>query len=333
MSGGVMSWLSASASSASSSISGAVDFSSIPNCPASAGYHWASTSTVSFASGLVSLVLACLSAWNYNAIVVDGTKLRPPGISNTVWIVFFVSSSICGILRGLYMCLGYGRDIFADTTELLSNIFEALAILLASLAVDFQRRFKSSKLFLGEESAKLVPQKKPVMTWQRKLIRLPCGVHCQMLTISEIVFILCTLQFLIFLMVNQILDSDGGIMWIYYISEAVASLPIIVVTVLVVIQRPVKIGPSITSRILLCGGTALLLVTLSPALTWALILPSECMPHASFMSWFDVIVGFSLLGLVFFFFFLRAEYFRQHREYTLHFVLGGKAGCSITNFE
>ncbi|KAH3743519.1 hypothetical protein Pelo_15089 [Pelomyxa schiedti] len=309
----------------------------MPNCPPSiGGYHYVSSTVVSFLVFLVCGALAIITVIKYHGVKLQRTMHKPPGVSNTMWISFFLSFGTCAAFRGLLLCFGYGHDALLTALKVIESVCLCTSGLFISLAVDYQRRFKSSHLTQTRVDPRKgrINEAKPLLSYNRHIVDMPCNLRCQCPVWTEVVFVLIMLQFLVVLLFLLAAELDSkGYYVVFLISLTLEFLPIVIVTIVLLVQRPVALGPSIASRIFLGVGILFVIVTTAPAFTWALVLPHHCIEIFSAMSWFDIINLGAIPGLLFLFIFVRAEYYRQQKEYIWHFVTFGQAGFQPKYFD
>jgi len=291
----------------------------IPHCPTNSttpkplrdiGYPTSAIIFVVFA--VTALVFAIIIAFKYNSVKVFNRKIRTQNISNTLWIVYYLTiglrASSGAVLYGLYP---------PDEGWLVHGIFFIAGIILSAinaftlcLSLNHQRRYRSSAPpNPAPQSGGSLKEGDPLLG-KSDLLR-------RSISPAEILFFIlfaANLALFYAALKNQGNGHVGSLLVLIFIgSFIVERLPVIVLVLIIVIHRNGNEGPTRQSKVYLFLAAILHLSSDLPTFFWAQVLPAGCIIAES-ISYIDILTIVNYLALILFFLFLRSEYLRNMEE-------------------
>lgn len=148
----------------------------LPRCPPDLWEGIISYPTVFMtlcATVLMSGVVGAIILLRYNSVRVWSKKIRPPSISNTLWVVFygcvgiryhplgFANSSLLTPSSSILDCIRYGVpektiEHYALGLASASFVFHGLTSLILCLALNHQRRYRSTTFTAGTSCSQML---------------------------------------------------------------------------------------------------------------------------------------------------------------------------------
>lgn len=285
----------------------------LPRCPP----HWLE-GTIAYPTVFITLcvttllcfVCAVIVGARYNSVRVWNKKIRPPSISNTLWVIFY----LCIFCRAILDGVRYGvpnEDIKSQSLALAtaSFAFHGLTTTVLSLALNHQRRFRSSVAPAPATGTSTLPEaekEQPTAALTQRL-----GSFTKQLGIWEFLFGILLVGYLVLMYLDLLHPGSNIIFPLFLTAFGLQRLPILVLAVLIAGQGQ-KDGPTKISKLLLCIGVVLNVVNDLPLSVWAQFLPPKC--FFGIFSAVDILHSAYLVSLVFFFLFIRSEYHRNMEE-------------------
>lgn len=117
----------------------------VPACPESINGLRVSNGVISFILAVVAFVFGIVIKTEYDSIVVYGRNVKTRGVSNALWLFYYFSSGLYFLANGTYMTWGPLNWRVADIFRLFCAVFEGMAILACSLALNHHRVHKSAR--------------------------------------------------------------------------------------------------------------------------------------------------------------------------------------------
>jgi len=289
----------------------------VPECPANSPLNpYLSYPSISLIFGCLSLscfIFAIIIGFKYNSVDVFNKKIRTQTISNTLWILYYMTLGLRGACNTVRYAMDKTQEQRIEAIFFIASLtlhgFTALAL---SLALNHQRRYRSSsqQQSTHRESEPLIGH---IQADHHRNLSTPSRIKSQIkkfISPSEIVFLLCFICFLVFLYLE--IEKESKVF--YYILLAffiLQHIPIIILVFMISFSLSPE-GPTKKSRVLLFFGAIFNLSNYLPLFVWAQFLPGGC--HLYIMSYVDLIQIFDFVSLLFFFLFLRSEYVRNVEE-------------------
>jgi len=290
----------------------------IPYCPshntpqalADVGYPTTAIIFVVFAA--TSLVFAITIAFKYNSVKVFNKKIRTQNISNTMWIIYYLTV-------GLRACVGavlYGLNDPDGQPEVHHALFyttlalSALNAFALCLSLNHQKRYRSSAppapapQVAGATNTTASKESDPLL-FSPDVIR-------RYISPAEVLFFMCFVVNLVFLFVAA--KEGHSIFVIVYVGTYVLQrVPVVVLAFIIIAHRNGNEGPTRRSKVYLFFATAFHTSSDLPIFFWNEIYPAGCILFSS-LSFIDVLTIASFVALILFFLFLRSEYLRNMEE-------------------
>ena len=88
---------------------------------------------------ILSTFLGILVSTKYNSIIVYTQRVTTKGISNILWLLYYLATAVAFALRALYFAFGEHSFALGDLTEIIARFSFYLAILGCSLALNHHR--------------------------------------------------------------------------------------------------------------------------------------------------------------------------------------------------
>lgn len=293
---------------------------SIPHCPSHDVPHplkalgYPSTTIIYVIYAVTTLVFATIIAFKYNSVKVFNKKIRTQNISNTLWIIYYVSVGIkaCvnAALYGISSANGTGHP------DVHGMLFDAAIILTAinaftlCLSLNHQRKYRSSAPSnpapqsggsVGKETEPLLPRMEVV----KRLLD----------PIEILFFVLFTASLILYYVAlwHDKDDKNHSLFTLIFVgSYAVQRIPIFVLSLVIVAHRNGNEGPTKQSKVYLFFAAVFHLVNELPVFFLSQVLPFVCLGNA--LSWIDILIILNYVSLLLFFLFLRSEYLRNMEE-------------------
>lgn len=286
---------------------------SIPHCPpdphnALKELGYPTTTIIYVIYAATTLAFAILIAFRYNSVKVFNKKIRTQNISNTLWIIYYVSIGI----RACVAAALYGITHRTELPQVHGMLFDAVIILCGinaftlCLSLNHQRKYRSSAPTNpapqvagngGKESEPLLPKMEVVKRLMDPL---------------EIIFFFLFAATLVLYYV-ALLKKEQLFTLIFVGCYALQRIPIFILSMVIVAHRNGNEGPTRQSKVYLFFACVFHLVNELPVFFFAQLLPGGCIIAES-LSWIDIIIIINFISLVLFFLFLRTEYLRNMEE-------------------
>jgi len=261
---------------------------------------------------VTALVFAIIIAFKYNSVKVFNRKIRTQNISNTMWIIYYLTiglrSSAAAVLYGVLTTNAILHGFFFISALILS----AINAFTLCLALNHQRRYRSSAPTAPapQGAAGSIKEGDPLLG-KSDLLK-------KSISPAEIIFfILFAANLALFYAAlreqgkNQKLETLLVLIFVgSYIAER---LPVLILVLIIVAHRNGNEGPTRQSKVYLFLGAVLHLSSDLPIFFWDQILPGQCIILNS-ISYIDILTIVNFLALIFFFLFLRSEYLRNMEE-------------------
>eukprot|EP00053_Salpingoeca_punica_P024630 m.13996 g.13996 ORF g.13996 m.13996 type:complete len:314 (-) comp7015_c0_seq1:745-1686(-) len=284
--------------------------SPLPACPEgsslSSELEYAATWGLFVLLLLISVTLAAVVQNKYNSIVVFNRRVRPSPVSNTFWLAFFVCNALraCfGILRYVYTV---ERDDSLDAAIfIVEAVFQGLTKMWLSLTLNYQRRFRSANVIAARPSLNNDPSETAPLLNQR-------GEENQasyfMMSSMDYVIVLQMIVCISFLFGQMDAAESSAFFWVYS-ADMWTEYALQLYLMATVFRQPSDYGPSRLAKFYLGSGMALSALNVLPPTVWQHFLPDNCVFYVA--GWVDLILLLSFCALLFFFLFLRLEFYRN----------------------
>eukprot|EP01112_Ceratiomyxa_fruticulosa_P000759 TRINITY_DN1068_c0_g1_i2.p1 TRINITY_DN1068_c0_g1~~TRINITY_DN1068_c0_g1_i2.p1 ORF type:complete len:316 (-),score=34.49 TRINITY_DN1068_c0_g1_i2:94-1041(-) len=284
----------------------------IPSCPKTVtSFSFPSTSVIFVIYTITSFIFAIIIAFKYNSVKVFNRKIRTQNISNTMWILFYLTltfRAVCNTIRyATYKTLHASPENWV--LYLAAFIIHGISAFTLSLALNHQRKYRSSSPQLPatpssqRETEPLIGSRTSI--WLRRSVTLPEILFF----FFFLVYLLCLYLVLIF---PPPLDKNNVYTYLFVVSFILQRLPVVVLVMMIVFHRNNNDGPTKKSKALLFIGALLNISNDLPIATWSSVLRYDCI--FKFASGVDLMLVINLVSLLFFFLFLRSEYIRNREE-------------------
>eukprot|EP01027_Heterolobosea_sp_BB2_P019633 GEZU01027624.1.p1 GENE.GEZU01027624.1~~GEZU01027624.1.p1 ORF type:complete len:328 (-),score=28.13 GEZU01027624.1:168-1151(-) len=296
---------------------------SLPTCPENIWPQHVLSSPSSFCifilTAIVSAVFALTIAVFYNSVELPhiNKKIRTPSISNTMWIFYYAVVALRAVSNAVRFGVVNRDASFLPPVTFVEMGLHGLTALFLTLALNYQRRYRSGEI-PGEATSiqSEVNNRRRTKTVLMRAARFIFSVE------SMSVFLLLQYFIISYLRV-RISDLDMasryqiGFYWAQIGSVVLQRLPIIVLVLVIIFQKHnIEVGPTRGSKVMLFLGMLCNLPNDLPLSFWAVKVFGELSNQCGlyFASYVDIFLVFYALSLIFFFFFLRAEYMRNQEE-------------------
>lgn len=285
------------------------DGSPVPACPTPSLQHelqHASTWGIFTALLLLSVSLTTFVQLRYNSIMVFNRRVRPSPISNTFWLAFFFCNALracLGILRYVYTV---GRDDgFDSAVFILEAIAQGLTKMWLSLTLNYQRRFRSTNVIGGHPSLNNdSSETAPLLNQHGDKSHPTFFVPSRLDYVIALQMVVC-----IGFLLGQLDSAESAPFFWVYAADMWTEYAVQLFLALLVFRQPSDPGPSRWAKTFLGIGMALSATNVLPLTTWQGFLPDHCVFYIA--GWADLILLAGCSALVFFFLFLRLEFFRN----------------------
>lgn len=285
---------------------------SIPRCPKTAqpallhDIEYPTTTLIYVIYAVTTLVFATIIAFKYNSVKVFNKKIRTQNISNTLWIIYYISVGVRTCLNAAM----YG--ITTHNSRVHGLLFEASIILAGinaftlCLSLNHQRKYRSSAPPNPAQAvgngAKEVDPMLPKMEVVKRLA-----------DPAEVMFFILFAVSLVLFFLAIFFQGKEVFVLVFVGSYGAQRLPVFVLSLIIVAHRNGNEGPTRQSKIYLFFAALFHLTNELPVFFWAQILPGTCIIWGG-ISWIDLLIIFNYVSLVLFFLFLRTEYLRNMEE-------------------
>eukprot|EP01113_Clastostelium_recurvatum_P025835 TRINITY_DN3104_c0_g1_i1.p1 TRINITY_DN3104_c0_g1~~TRINITY_DN3104_c0_g1_i1.p1 ORF type:complete len:310 (+),score=51.41 TRINITY_DN3104_c0_g1_i1:153-1082(+) len=279
----------------------------VPSCPS----DWGWTSTISYPStsilfaifSVTCLIFSIIIAFKYNSVTVFNKKIRTQSISNTMWIVYFIT--LC--LRSVTNTVRYAMDRRSEAQIdwiffLASLILHGITAFALSLALNHQRKYRSS-------APQSPPPNAPPRETDSLLAHKSVSWVVNNVTITEIIFFVLFVIYLVGLYL-ELMNQSATFFYLFLGAFILQRLPIIILVFMIILAH--NDGPSRQCKALLAVGAVLNIANDLPLFVWAQLLPQTCVFVIG--SWVDFVHVMNFVSLLLFFLFLRSEYLRNMEE-------------------
>lgn len=259
---------------------------------------------------VTSLVFAIIIAFKYNSVKVFNRKIRTQNISNTMWIVYYLTMG----LRASAAAVLYGVP---DDNKFLHGFFFISGLILSAinaftlcLSLNHQRRYRSSAPPPPPQGAAGSLKEGDPLLGKSDLLK-------KSISPAEVIFfILFAANLSLFYAAlrsqnNQKLES---LLVLIFVGSYVAErFPVLILVMIIVAHRNGNEGPTRQSKVYLFLAATLHLSSDLPIFFWDQVLPAGCIIVSS-LSYIDILTIVNFLALILFFLFLRSEYLRNMEE-------------------
>jgi hypothetical protein len=267
-------------------------------------------------------------AFKYNAVRVFDHKIRTPSISNTLWIMFYLFVFLGSLLNALrFALLGVSTVLCVDRWfEAISLTFHGLSTLALSMALNHQRRFRSSNA-VPEEEAETDPLLKRYDHLRRNISALDVGfmllfvVYDVMAWVAVLMTRTCTAR-------DEVVAVEV-FPWVFVGLFLLQRIPPLVLTGMIIFCPPAPPdqalangtvtedylppgGPSTKAKVLLGLATLFSVSGDVPLSLWKDAFGDSCVFWIG--SGVDLVHLLYVIGLILYFAFLRSEYLRNMEE-------------------
>jgi len=287
---------------------------SIPKCPtpdpSSALRHleYPTTTIIFVVYAVTTLVFATIIAFKYNSVKVFNKKIRTQNISNTLWIIYYVSMGVRTCLNAaMYGITAHLSPRFHGLLFEASIILAGINAFTLCLSLNHQRKYRSSAPpnpapQAAGNGAKEVDPMLPKMDVMKRLAD-PAEV---------IFFVLFAVSLILFFLAIYFTGKDVFVL-VFVGSYAAQRLPVLVLALIIVAHRNGNEGPTRQSKIYLFFASVFHLTNELPLFFWAQLLPTKCIIWEA-ISYIDLLIILNFVSLILFFLFLRTEYLRNMEE-------------------
>eukprot|EP01111_Echinosteliopsis_oligospora_P009965 TRINITY_DN3016_c0_g1_i1.p1 TRINITY_DN3016_c0_g1~~TRINITY_DN3016_c0_g1_i1.p1 ORF type:complete len:287 (+),score=27.19 TRINITY_DN3016_c0_g1_i1:235-1095(+) len=263
-------------------------------------------------TALICFIFTMIIAFKYNSVKVFNRKIRTQNISNTMWIIYFLTFGVKSTLETVRYAISTEPNIITDADAILfliSLVLQGVSAFGLSLSLNHQRKYRSS----APPTAPAPVDNEPLLGKSDHIIK--------MISVSEIFFFCLFIIYLVFLYLatrfneKAHLGSKSEIFTYMFLGiYIVQRIPVIVLANTIVAHRNGNEGPSRQSKAILMIAAILHLANGIPLFAWAQLLGSQACLHQTLISWVDIVSIFNVVSLILFFWFLRAEYLRNMEE-------------------
>lgn len=310
-------------------------FGELPQCPV-ALVDKLSFPSLFFTFGItaiVSFIFLCIVGFKYNSVKVFEHRIRTPGISNTLWIVFFLFIFLRSTVESVRFAvkgLNTANDAWFMAVAFSLHAFATLAL---CLALNHQRRFRSAAILEDDDSS--IPSAEETDPLMRRMSKMKKTISAPEIFFIVLFVIQVAMAWLTIVEFHGNIESDGEpYKWIFLGSFVVQRLPAIVLAVFIISQPTQRggadsvisgdalsaddsilgtnDGPSLKAKVFLGIATGLTIFGDIPLAVWALFIPSNCVLYI--FAGVDIVHIVYVVGLIFYFLFLRCEYLRNMEE-------------------
>jgi len=283
-----------------------------PECPSDWGGNNFSRQDIAYPSTVVvcslvtltCIIITCIIGFRYNSVKVFNRKIRTKSISNTLWILFFLTVGLRNAIDAVLFSVQNLTESTKDILSLQIYVFHGIGCLTLCLALNHQRKYRSS----------VPPENLNKNSYKRKETEplIPKHVWCKsMCTPSEIFFLSLFVLFLIFLYLQAVKEHKiFDILFIVFTE--IQRIPVLILMFMIIFFYRANDGPTRQSKIFLFMASILNVTGDIPLNIWAFVLPSNC--TFVIASWLDFIHILYLISLFMMFIFVRNEYHRNMEE-------------------
>ncbi|EFA84002.1 hypothetical protein PPL_03075 [Heterostelium album PN500] len=284
---------------------------SLPVCPSGTvlnKYLGYPSITIIFATlALACFIFAIIIAFKYNSVAVFHKKIRTQTISNTIWILYYLTLGLRGSANTIRYAMQKDKEEDIErvffVASLTLNGFTALTL---TLALNHQRKYRSSSSQKQpyKESDPLISPDSNQSTRLKSIIK-------RNFSWSEAAFLFFFICFLTFLYV-EIVEENAIFYYILIGFSILQHLPVMALAIMIAFTRNNGEGPTTKSRVFLLLGALFNLCNYLPLFVWSKFLPGGCPLYI--FSFVDIVQLSDFASLLFFFLFLRSEYIRNVEE-------------------
>jgi len=286
---------------------------SIPHCPDKTigrpfdSLAYPTTTIIFVVYAVTTLIFATIIAFKYNSVKVFNKKIRTQNISNTLWILYYISVGIRTCINAAMY--GIAANIKDSTVHgmlfVASVIIGGINAFTLCLSLNHQRKYRSSAppnpaAQAAGNGAKEGDPMLPKMDVMKRLA-----------DPAEITFFLLFVASLLLFLFAVINKTQVWVL-VFVGSYAAQRLPVFVLALVIVLHRNGNEGPTRQSKIYLFFASVFHFTNELPIFFWSQLLPTNCIWHA--ISVIDLLIMFNFLSLILFFLFLRTEYLRNMEE-------------------
>ncbi|KAN0040160.1 hypothetical protein ACTA71_012050 [Dictyostelium dimigraforme] len=286
----------------------------VPDCPSGLKineyFSYPSISLIFASLSISCFIFATIIAFKYNSVDVFNKKIRTQTISNTLWIVYYLSLGLRGASNTIRYAMDKAKEEHIEEVFFIASLtlhgFTALAL---SLALNHQRRYRSTsqqQATFRENEPLLLQQ---IQQENRNSSKWTANIK-KHISLLEVFFLLCFICFLVFVYIE--IDKEDTIFYYILLGFFILQHIPIIVLVLMIAFAFSREGPTKKSRAFIILGAIFNLSNYLPLFVWAKYLPGGCPMYI--FSYVDLIQLFDFASLLFFFLFLRSEYVRNQEE-------------------
>jgi uncharacterized membrane protein len=295
--------------------------------------HYLSTMVVYACIALVSTIFAVVAIIKYNSVKVLRRRIYDKKISNSFWIFYFIVIAIreiCNTIQYGWFS-GQGEAFYREYLISLVMLLSGLNILILTLALDHQRKYRSSSALQADRGVNPSMTSSVDFVASSPLINIEDSNGFSLLRyfmkhLHKIIFLLLWIIFMAFFMLFYMMTSnDGKLLYIglFFGSFVIQRIPVIILMIFIVLDHKkseygetITEGPSKSAKILLTLTVIANLVTDMPLSFWSSWLNPGYDDSCIFIvaSWIDFILVLYLFSLICYFIFLRLEFLRNREE-------------------
>eukprot|EP00026_Physarum_polycephalum_P011500 Phypoly_transcript_11730.p1 GENE.Phypoly_transcript_11730~~Phypoly_transcript_11730.p1 ORF type:complete len:339 (+),score=38.53 Phypoly_transcript_11730:81-1019(+) len=283
----------------------------IPRCPDHPpqllnSLAYPTTTLIFVVYAVTTLVFATIIAFKYNSVKVFNKKIRTQNISNTLWIIYYISMGIRTCLNAtMYGITANIKDAHTVHGMLFyaSIIVGGITAFTLCLSLNHQRKYRSSAPPnpAAQATAKEADPMLPKMDVVKRLA-----------DPAEIIFFLLFAASLLLFFFASYYETQVLVL-VFVGSYAAQRLPVFVLALVIVLHRNGNEGPTRQSKIYLFFASLFHFTNELPIFFWAQLLPAHCIIGGA-ISVIDILIMFNFIALILFFLFLRTEYLRNMEE-------------------
>ncbi|KYQ92332.1 hypothetical protein DLAC_06296 [Tieghemostelium lacteum] len=291
----------------------------VPVCPSGTSinhvFSFPSTSLIFACLSITCFIFSIIIAFHYNSFTVFNKKMRTQTISNTLWILYYLTLGLRASSNTIRFSMDREKEIQIEKIFFIASLtLHGFTALTLSLSLNHQRRYRSTTSTQSTHQQQKNRESDPLLQIQQdhgsRSLKLKSMLKRSKISISEIIIIFLFILFLVFLYVE--IDKENQIFYdILLTIFIVQHIPVLVLVVMIAFSGKGE-GPTQRSRIFIILGAIFNLCNYLPLYFWSEYLPGGCPMYI--VSYVDFIQIFDFASLLFFFLFLRSEYSRNVEE-------------------
>jgi len=260
---------------------------------------------------VTTLVFAIIIALKYNSVKVFNRKIRTQNISNTMWIVYYLTMGLRASAGAVLYGVPMEHNKFIHGFFFISGlILSAINAFTLCLSLNHQRRYRSSAPPnpAPQGAAGSLKEGDPLLG--KDILK-------KSISAAEVIFFIlfaANLSLFYAALRSQNNQKLENLLVLIFVGSYVAErLPVLILVMIIVAHRNGNEGPTRQSKVYLFLAATLHLTSDLPIFFWDQILPAGCIIVNS-ISYIDILTIVNFLALILFFLFLRSEYLRNMEE-------------------